>query len=128
MTDKTYSEDETMHLIAREVMKHRMEDLEKKLAAGELATAVGLAKIENHLGEVKIMIEKQSVKEDKSRGDLKKEIESDFASKTDFANLKKQIDDLVLKINWTIVLIIAAGGVIAWALSAANATKNLIGR
>ena len=127
MSDKTFTEDEMLHQTAREVMKYRMGDLEKRLASGDTYTAAGLAELKTRISQVITMIERQGTQEKESRRELKKEIESEFASKIDLERLENKLDKMWLKITISTSAIVGMGVFIGWLLTTANTAKTFIG-
>lgn len=127
MTEKTYTEDEAMHLVAREVAKQRMGDLERTVRDGETKTAVGLAELKTQIGHVILMIDKKSLEEDGIRKEFKKDIDKEFATKIDLQRLENKLDQMWLKITVSVAAIVGAGVFVSWLLGAANVTKTLMG-
>jgi len=126
MTERMFTEDEAMHLVAREVAKQRMSDMERKIADNDHKVTVALAKLEQQIGQVITMIDKQSLEQNKSVKDLREEIEKEFASKLDLQRVENKIDQLWVKIATSIVVVSIFSGVVGWIISTAiNATKVL---
>lgn len=112
--EKKYSEEEAMHLVAREVAKQRMADLERNMKDGEGRLQSALAELKIQIANQTILIEKQSTAFNKSITDFREEIDSefirqaaafqqaiasikeeirkDFASKTDLHDLKAETE------------------------------------
>jgi HEPN domain-containing protein len=108
--EKKYSEEEAMHLVAREVAKQRMADFERKMNEGESRFMAMMSEIKVQLQNQTLLIEKQTSSFDKSIKEfrdeiddefnrqqdafskaiesIKQEIRKDFASKTDLHDLK----------------------------------------
>ena len=117
-----YSETEAQHLIAREVAKQRMSDMERMIGEGERRSVQSMAKIEVQIANLSLLIKEQSQAMDKNSDLLKKEIEKDFATKlevndlsnrveSDFDKLNTKIDSLWGKLT-LIVSTITAGGLV----------------
>lgn len=112
--EKKYSEEEAMHLVAREVAKQRMADLERKMNEGESRFMAMMSEIKVQLQNQTLLIEKQTSSFDKSIKEfrdeiddefnrqqdafskaiesIKQEIRKDFASKTDLHDLKAETE------------------------------------
>lgn len=112
--DKKYTEEEAMHLVAREVAKQRMADLERKMNEGESRFMSMMSEIKVQIQNQTVLIEKQTSSFDKSIKDfreeidgeftrqqeafakaidsIKQEIRKDFASKTELHDLKAETD------------------------------------
>lgn len=118
--------DEAMHLVAREVAKQRMTDMERKIAENESKTSVALTKIELQVAQVITMIKEQNIKAIEDKKEFKKEIESEFASKIDLERLENKLDQLVLRITVTVGTIVSVGLLVGWLLSAASSVKGIV--
>lgn len=86
-----YTESEVSHLVAREVMKLRMGDLETKLANNEKSLETMFAKVETSLENINRSLATLS----KSIWD---DVEKSFVSKTDHELLKAKVDGMWGKI------------------------------
>lgn len=123
--EKTYTEDEAMHLVAREVAKQRMGDMEKKISDNDTKTSIALAEIKTQIKHVINMIEKQSLEEDRTRKELKEEIEKDFATKADLKAVETKLDGLIVKITMIVGTLTAIGMVAKWVIEMANAANKI---
>ncbi len=124
MPEKVFTEDEAMHLVAREVAKQRMSDMERKIAENDHKVTVALTELKQQIAQVIIMIDKQSLDNDKNDKELKGEIEKDFASKSDLIRLENKLDSLSKSIHTTIAVIAIVGAVIAWVLNVYNSVPH----
>lgn len=122
MTEKMLTQDEANHLIAREVAKQRMGDIEKNVADMERRFIALFSELKTQLANQTLLIKEQSADMKQTSELLKKEIEKDFASKlevndlsnkvdTDFEKLNTKIDSLWGKLT-LIVSTITAGGLV----------------
>ena len=125
MTEKMFTEDEAMHLVAREVAKQRMGDMEKKISDNDTKTSIALAEIKTQIKQVINMIEKQSIAEDRTLKELKEEIERDFATKADLKAVETKLDGLVGKIAMVVGTLTAIGLVIKWVMEVAQAAGKI---
>lgn len=96
MSDKMYTETEAQHLVAREVAKQRMGDMERMINEGEHRSVVSFAKLEAQINTLTNLVEKQSIAMEKDTNGLREEIKNDFATKValkaDFEKLNTKID------------------------------------
>jgi seryl-tRNA synthetase len=96
MSDKMYTETEAQHLVAREVAKQRMGDMERMINEGERRSVVAFAKLEAQINTLTNLVEKQSIAMEKDTNGLREEIKNDFATKAaleaDFEKLNTKID------------------------------------
>jgi len=117
-----YSETDAQHLVAREVAKQRMGDMERAIEEGERRSVQSMAEIKIQIANLALLIKEQSVSMEKNSDLLKKEIEKDFATKlevndlsnrveSDFDKLNTKIDALWGKLT-LIVSTITAGGLV----------------
>lgn len=117
-----YSETEAQHLIAREVAKQRMADIERNISDMERRFISLLSELKVQLSNQTILIKEQSLSMEKTAESIKKEIEKDFATKlevndlsnkveSDFDKLNTKIDSLWGKLT-LIVSTITAGGLV----------------
>jgi hypothetical protein len=118
--DKTYSETEAQHLIAREVAKQRMGDIERNTAEMERRFISLLSELKAQIANQTILIKEQSISMEKNSENLKREIEKDFATKlevnglsnkvnSDFDKLNTKIDALWGKLTLIVSTITVAG-------------------
>lgn len=126
-TPPMMSEADAMHLVAREVAKQRMSDMEKKINENDSKTALALLEIKAQIQQVITMIKEQTEKQEENRKEFKQEIEEEFASKIDLIRLENKLDKMFLKITVTVGTIVSGGLLVEWALSVANGFKSLAG-
>ena len=117
-----YSETEAQHLIAREVAKQRMSDMERMIAEGERRSVQSMAELKVQIANVALLIKEQGGEMEKSNDMLKKEIEKDFATKLEVNDLSNRVESDFDKLNtkidahWArltlIVSTITAGGLV----------------
>ncbi len=123
--DKTYSETEAQHLIAREVAKQRMSDMERMISEGERRSVRDVAELKIAIANVVILIKEQGADMKENNANLKAEIEKDFATKlevnglsnkvdSDFDKLNTKIDALWGKLTLIVSTITAAGLVLQY--------------
>lgn len=122
-----YTESEAMHIAAKEVAKQRMGDIERRITENDTKSSVALVEIKSQITQVIYMIEKQNVEQEKSQKEFKAEIEKEFASKIDMQRLESKLDQLWMKITFTIAGVTAVGVFVAWALGIVNNYKHLVG-
>lgn len=121
------TETDAMHLVAREVAKQRMGDMERKINENDSKTSLALLEIKAQISQVITMIKEQTAKQEENRKEFKKEIEDEFASKIDLERLENKLDQMFLKITVTVGTLISVGLLIEWAVSVANGFKSLAG-
>ena len=114
--EKTYTETEMQHLIAREVAKQRMGDMERMIEANKKETQIGFTKVEAQLTQVLTMIEKNNVDRSASFDALRREMKTDFATKSevenDFEKLNTKIDEQWKRISLVVGVISVVGGIV----------------
>jgi hypothetical protein len=122
-----YTETEAQHLIAREVAKQRMSDIERMVNEGERRSVQSMAELKVQIANLALLIKEQSVAMEKNSDTLKKEIEKDFATKlevndlsnkveSDFDKLNTKIDSMWGKLTVIVSTISAVGLVIQYFL------------
>lgn len=129
--EKTFTQDDLNHIVARETAKLQLADFKNNLALMNQANTQALADINAKISQIFNMISEQNKeqREDQEKliESLKKEIEKDFASKIDMINISNRLDQLWIKISVAIMTSITLGGVIGWvittAISAAGISK-----
>lgn len=121
MTDKTYTEDEMQHLLAREVAKQRMGDMQRMIDENKKETQIGFSKLEVQISQVLSMIEKNNTSRTESFESLRREMKTDFATKADvdadFEKLNTKIDTQWQKITLIVSTVSIGGGAIVQLLS-----------
>jgi len=127
MTEAKYTEADAQHLIAREVAKQRMGDMERMITEGERRSVQSMAELKVQIANLVILIKEQGVITEKNSDTLKKEIEKDFATKmevnalsnrveSDFDKLNTKIDSMWGKLTVIVSTISAVGLVIQYFL------------
>lgn len=92
------------HIVAREVMKHRLSDLEAKLASVETNMTGLFAKLETSLHNLAIQLSKSSEVIKECREELKDEVEREFATKLELKSLEAKVDKMWAKITVAVSL------------------------
>lgn len=115
------TEEEAAHLVAREVAKQRMGDMERKISENENKVTISLAELKQQINQVMLMIEKQNVEQGKSSKELKEEIEKEFASKLDLQRVENKLDGLLMKITVVVATVSTIGAAISWFLNVSKA-------
>lgn len=103
----SYSGEEVEHIVAREVMKHRMGDLEGKLAAIEASMTALFSKLEASLAALSAQISKSSDMVKECREELRAEVDREFATKLELNRLEAKVDKMWAKI--TVAVSLAVG-------------------
>lgn len=88
----TYTREEVDHLVAREVAKQRMADLERQIGSTNNEVVTMAAELKAQLTNIQRQIETQ-------RGEIKSEIKEDFATKMELLALESKVDKMWLKIS-----------------------------
>ena len=113
-----YTEDEALHLIAREVAKQRMSDMERNLKESDNRAIIAFSKLEGQINALFALVEKQSASMEKATNGLREEIKKDFATKaeveSDFEKLNTKIDTQWSKLMLIVSTITAAGVVLQY--------------
>lgn len=124
--------DDADHYIAREVIKQRMGDLERKISENNTHFLNSMAEFKVQISHQTDLLERQSESFRKSSESLRSEIEKDFASKNELAlmaakfdashsSLNQKIDSQWSKLTIIVGTITAAGMVGQWLLSFSKA-------
>lgn len=90
--EKKYTVEEVNHLVAREVAKQRMGDLERDLSELKNENVKMWAKLDANFDSLQKAIECRD-------DDLRKEIERDFATKVEVAELRGEMGKLSIKVT-----------------------------
>jgi len=98
--DNTFTREEVDHLVAREVAKQRMADLERQLGSTNNEVVKMSAELRAQLTNILRQIEIQ-------RSEIKAEIKEDFATKMDLLALESKVDKIWLKISIPVSVIVA---------------------
>jgi len=102
--EKNYTIDDVNHMVAREVAKQRMSDLERNLQQTNDQVVKMWAKFDASFEAIKLAIEGQ---EDNWR----KEMERDFATKMDLERLDAKVDKVWLKVSLPVATVV---GLVQW--------------
>jgi len=97
-----YSESEMKHVVAREVMKHRMDDYERGLMALTNQVKDSNAKIEQSLKGLDQSLDRHYAHTSECREDLRIEIERDFVTKVEFVTEMNKLDTKVDQLGATL--------------------------
>ena len=90
--EKTYTAEEVNHLVAREVAKQRLGDLERDLTELKNENVKMWAKLDANFDSLQKAIEGRD-------NDLRREIERDFATKIEVAELRGEMGKLSIKVT-----------------------------
>lgn len=125
--DHKYSEEEMQRTLTKEILKFQLAALTRDVDVLKQTNAKDLTEIKAQISQVINMIKDQTDKQEENRKDFKKEIEAEFASKIDLERLENKLDQLWVKITFTIAGVTAVGVFVAWALGIVNNYKHLVG-
>ena len=100
----TYTYDEVQHIVARQVMQHRLTDLEGKISVNETNVASMFAKLEATVQTLFAQLEKQTFLVKECREDLKSEIDREYATKLELSKLEAKVDKMWAKITVAVTL------------------------
>lgn len=103
----SYSSDEVQHIVAREVMKHKMGDFEVKLASVEANMTSLFSKLEASLASLSLQISKSSEMVKECREELRADVDREFATKLELNRLDSKVDKMWAKI--TVAVSLAVG-------------------
>lgn len=90
--EKRYTQDEVSHLVAREVAKQRMADMERSISNTNDQVVKMWAKIEASFDSLKKSINERD-------NDLRREIERDFATKLEVEQMRGELNKIWLKVS-----------------------------
>jgi hypothetical protein len=90
--EKTYTEEEVNHLVAREVAKQRMADIERNVANVNDQVVKMWAKFDASFEALNKALENRD-------GELRREIERDFATKLEMEQLRSELSKVWLKVS-----------------------------
>ena len=102
----SYTASEMQHLVAREVMKHRMTDLEQNLARSADNVDTMFGKVNIALAEIKQGIAMSDAHLKECRDDLRKEVDRDFATKLELQILEGKVDKMWAKITVAVGVVV----------------------
>lgn len=105
-TMESYTKDELDHVVAREVMKHRLDDLKSKLDDQSKMMNSSIINIENQLSEIYKLIKEQSTEVEKCRKELKEEIKHEYATRIELQELRADLRVLSTKIITAVSIIV----------------------
>ena len=100
----TYTYDEVQHIVARQVMQHRLTDLEGKISVNETNVASMFAKLEATVQTLLAQLEKQTFLVKECRDDFKSEIDREYATKLEVSKLEAKVDKMWAKITVAVTL------------------------
>lgn len=119
--NKSFTQDEVNHIVARETAKNQLNDFKSNLALMNQSHTQALADINAKITQIfSIMSEQnkeQRLESEKLIEGLKKEIEKDFASKIDMLNISNRLDQLWIKISAAVITTFAIGGLVGWIIT-----------
>lgn len=94
-----YSEADVQHLVAREVMRHRMGDLEAKLATHEKSVESMLTRMQGQLEEIQRSMATRSQEWQSIQTHILDKVKDDYASKVALLTLEAKVDKMWAKIS-----------------------------
>lgn len=97
-----YSESDVQHLVAREVMKHRMNDYERGLSSLTNQVKDSNAKVDQSLKSLNESLERHYQHTSDCREDLRNEIERDFVTKLEFTTEMSKLDTKIDAVGHTL--------------------------
>ena len=98
-----YTLEEVNHMVAREVAKQRMGDMERALQNIQVDQTKIWAKFDASFDALKVLIEGQDEK-------FRKEMERDFVTKLDHAELKASVEKMWIRVSAPVAAIVFIGG------------------
>lgn len=98
--EKLFTEEEVGHLVAREVAKQRMHDIERSIQTMKDDSLKMWAKFDAGFDSLQKAIENRDA-------DLRKEMERDFATKLDLEQLKGEVSRIWLKVSVPVATIVS---------------------
>ena len=106
---ETYTRDEVEHIVARRVMAHRLDDLERTIAQ----QAQIAEKLAGQFDEAVSKLEKLIVRRNDDirtyRDELRREIHEEFATRTELQVLESKVDGLVPRLLLGVGMIMGVG-------------------
>lgn len=116
--EKLYTADDVQHMVAREVARQRMEDMERQLGTltatlNKTVTEFNL-KLDSINKNIIVNTDKLFLEFREDRKDLRDEIEREFASQKELIRLEGKVDKIWLKVSVPVGVIVAIGGFIQY--------------
>jgi len=109
--EKTYTEEEAKHLIAREVAKQRLDDVERQVGSLKNDISKGNAETSAKIDSLRQTLTEQIARlydhVSKDKEDLKEEFKDMFASHTDLIILEAKVEKMWLKVSIPVATITA---------------------
>ncbi len=120
MGEKIFTEDEAMHLVAREVAKQRMSDMERLIKENDNKTTVAVAEVKVKIDSIYSLLQQHERARAEGTKELREEMANEFASKTEMrlleSNIENKLDKLWQRVTLPITGVIAAGLVVQYLL------------
>lgn len=101
-----YTKEDMDHMVAREVAKQRLSDLERNLEGTNQQVIKMFAKFDLSFESLQKVIEGQDEK-------IRKEIERDFATKLDLAEVRSEISKVWLKVSIPVSTVLILVGLVS---------------
>lgn len=92
---RLYSESDVQHIVAREVAKQQVRELQSGLLATNKTLADLTANFTTELKSVRELLQKQPDQIRECRVDLRREIEKDFPNRLEMMDMENRIEDMI---------------------------------
>ena len=120
MSEKLYTEDEAFHLVAREVAKQRMSDMERLIKENDNKTSLAIAEVKVKIDSIYALLQQHENARAKGAKEIREEMATDFASKSELrlleSNIENKLDKLWQRVTLPITGVIAAGLLLQYTL------------
>ena len=120
MGDKVFTEDEAMHLVAREVAKQRMSDMERLIKENDTKTSIAVAEVKIKIDSIYALLQQHEQARAQGAKEIREEMASEFASKSEMklleSNIENKLDKLWQRVTLPITGVIATGLVVQYML------------
>ena len=106
---EAYTRDEVEHIVARRVMSHRLEDLERAIKE-QAQTAARLGEhFDSAMERLEYLITNRNDECRSQREELRREIHEAYATRTELKTLESKVDGVVPRLLLGMGLIVGAG-------------------